>query len=92
MRIQCWDDLFKTIQDMSPSDRQEPVRIVVDDKPIVIAKAVEIADDFYYRPVDEKQPSIGCPKYELDFNVRKAVEIGSWERTMTKGDIYLHAY
>lgn len=88
MNITCWEDVAVFISKMSASERREPVRIVVDDRPIVIAKEIERAKDYYVRPKSEN--IIGYEQREVE--IAGHFHVGEWERTMAKGDLFISAY
>lgn len=92
MNISCWNDLAKFISGLTASERIEPVRIVVDDSPIVLAKEICRAEDVYIRPKDEQPKSIGYPRREIEMDFDGRLKVGQWERTMDKGDIFISAY
>lgn len=89
MKISCWADLALFISQMSSAEKCEPVKIVVDDQPIAIAREIEKAKDFYIRPKGEV--SVGHERREVMMSdvVNK---VSDWERSMDKGDVFLIAY
>lgn len=89
MTISCWGDLAIFISHMSLQEKGEPIRIVVDDKPIVIAREVDKAKDFYIRPKGEQ--IIGYEQKEVEINDHLS-HISNWERTLDKGDVFITAY
>lgn len=93
MNINCWADLAKAIAIMTPSEQKEPIRIIVDDLPISLAKEINRAQDVYVRPKGEF--SSGYPKLEIETSHDPKygiLDVSNWERTMDKGDIFIQAY
>lgn len=88
MKISCWGDLALFISHMSASEKREPIRIVVDDRPIVIAKEIDRAKDYYVRP--RSVNIIGYEQKEVE--LAGHFHVGEWERTMNKGDLFISAY
>jgi hypothetical protein len=76
---------------MSVSERREPIRIMVDDKPIVVAKEIERACDVFIRPKEEEVKTCGYPRSDVEMN-EWPLRTKNWERTLDKGDIYIAAY
>ncbi len=90
MNVYCWEDLERFISGMSSSEKKEPVRIVVEDRPIVLATEISKAHDVYIRPKGDR--SCGVPKIELDGMDNYPLGVRNWERTMDKVDIFIQAY
>lgn len=88
MNIENWNDLYQFISTLTPCEREEPIRIIVDDGPIVMAKEACKAEGHYGRPSDEPN-SYG---YLLNDVELYGVDVSKWMRTMDKGDIFIHSY
>jgi len=78
--------LHSFIEKMRPSDRLDPVRIMIDDSAIHVAKEICRAEDVYMRPKEERKTSCGYPKCYIDGPTK------DWERTLDKGDIFIWSY
>jgi hypothetical protein len=86
MKITNWNDLYAFIGQMRPSERTEPVKIIMDDHPIQIAKEIDRAEDYYVRPKNECTKTCGYPQCYIEGPTR------NWEQTMCKGDVFISVY